>query len=172
MIKFDVTNRWSGEVQFTAEIDCSEDTPRAIKLGLAVKWAVGAKADLRGADLRGANLWGANLWGANLREADLREADLREANLRGANLWGVNLWGAKHLPIISFGPVGAGRRMGCVRMVDDKPVVELGCFSGSLDTAIKEIADKYGPNSSYQALVEAAHAELLQQNAIEKKEAA
>lgn len=34
-IKFDVTNRWSGKVQFTAEIDCDESASTSIKLGLA-----------------------------------------------------------------------------------------------------------------------------------------
>ncbi|WP_454917340.1 pentapeptide repeat-containing protein [Xanthobacter sediminis] len=99
MIKFDVLNRWSGEVQFTAEIDCAEDVLPRIKLGLAVKWARknGADlgdADLRGADLGGANLRGADLGGADLRDADLRGADLGGANLRGADLGGANLRGA------------------------------------------------------------------------------
>jgi hypothetical protein len=49
VIKFDVTNRFSGQVQFTAEIDCDESTSRSIKLGLAVRWAVKAGADLVGA---------------------------------------------------------------------------------------------------------------------------
>ena len=34
MIKFDVPNRFSGGVLFTAEIDCAEDTPHSIKLGV------------------------------------------------------------------------------------------------------------------------------------------
>ena len=56
MVKFDVTNRFTGDVQFTAEIDCSEDTPQSIKLGLAVRWGVKHDANLSDADLRGANL--------------------------------------------------------------------------------------------------------------------
>jgi len=35
MIKFNVLNRFSGDLQFTAEIDCREDAPSRIKLGLA-----------------------------------------------------------------------------------------------------------------------------------------
>jgi hypothetical protein len=93
-MKFDVLNRFSGELKFTADIDCQDDALSSIKLGLAVKWALKNKADLREADLRGANLWGANLWEADLRGANLWEADLREADLRGANLWGANLWEA------------------------------------------------------------------------------
>ena len=71
MIKFDVFNRFSGAVQFTAEIDCADDAPESVKLGLAVKWAVRAHASLYGASLYGANLDGANLNGANLYGANL-----------------------------------------------------------------------------------------------------
>jgi uncharacterized protein YjbI with pentapeptide repeats len=104
MIKFDVKNRFTGAVQFTAEIDCGDDASPGIKLGLAVTWAKKEDAnlrgaDLRGADLRGADLWdanlrGADLWDANLRGADLRGVDLRDANLRGADLRGADLRGA------------------------------------------------------------------------------
>jgi uncharacterized protein YjbI with pentapeptide repeats len=79
MIKFDVLNRFTGSVQFTAEIDCAEDTPSSIKLGLAVKWGI-----KRGADLRNAYLSGAYLRGADLRNAYLSGADLSGAYLRGA----------------------------------------------------------------------------------------
>jgi uncharacterized protein YjbI with pentapeptide repeats len=85
-MQFEIRNRRSGAVQITAEIDCAADALLAVKLGLAVKWAVTAKADLRYADLRGADLRYADLRGADLREADLREADLREADLREADL--------------------------------------------------------------------------------------
>lgn len=47
-MKFEIRNRWSGNVQFTAEIDCSEDTPLRIKVGLAAKWAFKSGADLSG----------------------------------------------------------------------------------------------------------------------------
>jgi uncharacterized protein YjbI with pentapeptide repeats len=94
MIKFDVKNRFTRDVQFTAEIDCADDENTSIKLGLAVKWGYENKADLRVADLRGADLQGANLRGANLRVANLQDADLQDADLRGANLRGANLRGA------------------------------------------------------------------------------
>ena len=103
-MKFDILNRWSGKIQFTAEIECADDAPPSIKLGLAVKIAnlhgatlSGANlidADLRGANLSGANLSGANLIDANLRGADLRGADMIDADLRGADLRGANLSGA------------------------------------------------------------------------------
>ena len=98
-IKFDVTNRWTGAVQFTATIECADDAPLSIKLGLAVKWAFGSDADLRDANLRDAYLRdaylsGAKLSGADLRDANLRGAYLRDANLRDAYLSGADLRGA------------------------------------------------------------------------------
>ena len=74
-MKFDILNRWSGEVQFTAEIDCAPDALSSIKMGLAIRCAVKEAANLRGADLYGANLYGADLHGANLRGAILRGAN-------------------------------------------------------------------------------------------------
>jgi len=113
-IKFDVRNRYTGVVQFTAEINCPADDLPSVKLGLAVQWAVKAganladaylgganladanlaDADLAGANLARANLAGANLAGANLADADLAGADLAGANLAGANLADADLAGA------------------------------------------------------------------------------
>jgi hypothetical protein len=105
-MKFDIKDRFTGAVKFTAEIDCSEDTSVPIKLGLAVKWAYLANANLADANLAGANLAGANLAGANLAganlagaylaganltDANLTDADLKDANLTDANLAGANL---------------------------------------------------------------------------------
>lgn len=50
--KFEVRNRWTAAVQFTAEISCDPDLSPHVKLGLAVKWARESGAVLRGADLR------------------------------------------------------------------------------------------------------------------------
>jgi len=103
-MQFDILNRHSGEVQFTAEIEADENASISLKVGLAVRWGKynGAylrhanlrHADLRGAYLRDANLRHANLRGADLRDADLRDADLSHANLRHANLQGADLRGA------------------------------------------------------------------------------
>ena len=81
MIKFEIRNRFTGNIQFTAEIDCSDDEKESIKLGLAVKWAFKNSVDLIGANLERANLIGANL----------ERANLEGANLEGVNLEGVNL---------------------------------------------------------------------------------
>ncbi len=90
-MKFEVKNRWTGEVQFTAEIECDENESNSIKIGLAVRWGVKNDANLGGANLGGANLRGAYLGGANLRGAYLGGANLRGADLGGANLRGAYL---------------------------------------------------------------------------------
>ena len=61
-MKFEVKNRYSGDVQFVAEIDdAAVNESYEIKLGLAAKWAVKNRADLARADLAGADLTGARL---------------------------------------------------------------------------------------------------------------
>ena len=94
-----ITNRFTGSVIFTAEIQVADDAPMALRLGAATAVAVAAKANLSGADLSGANLRhadlsDADLSGANLSCADLSCADLSGADLRGADLRGANLRGA------------------------------------------------------------------------------
>ena len=73
MIKFDVLNRFLGNVQFTAEIDCAADANQSMKIGLAVKWAIENKADLSRADLSRANLSDADLFRANLSDTNLSD---------------------------------------------------------------------------------------------------
>ena len=75
-IKYEIRNRFSGDVQFVAEIDCDESTAISIKIGLAVKWGIRACANLSGANLSGANLSSANFYRANLSGADLSGAAL------------------------------------------------------------------------------------------------
>ena len=60
-MQYEIRNRWTGGVKFTAEIDATDDAPRGLKIGLAVKWAMKNRADLSRANLRGADLRGANL---------------------------------------------------------------------------------------------------------------
>jgi hypothetical protein len=89
-MKFEIKNRFSGEVIFSLETE---------SLKLCVMAAVKSGASLFGADLFGANLFGADLSradlsGANLSRADLSGANLSRASLSGANLSGANLFGA------------------------------------------------------------------------------
>ena len=95
-----ITDRFTGSVIFTAEIQVADDAPQALRLGAATAVAIAAKADLsdvdlRHADLSGADLRHADLSGADLRHADLNCVDLSGADLSGANLSGANLCGAK-----------------------------------------------------------------------------
>jgi hypothetical protein len=79
--KLEVRNRWTGNVQFTAEFETTPLMTPRVKLGLAVQWGYRSGAVLSDADLRDADLSG-----ADLRDADLRDADLSGADLRGAVL--------------------------------------------------------------------------------------
>ena len=81
-----ITDRFTGSVIFTAEIQVADDAPRALRLGAATAVAIAAKPDLRGADLRRADLRHADLNCADLRHADLSDADLRHADLNCADL--------------------------------------------------------------------------------------
>jgi uncharacterized protein YjbI with pentapeptide repeats len=85
---------WSSLPPITVEIECAATTPEGVKLGLAVRVAVGRKENLSGANLSGANLSRANLSGADLSGANLSGADLSRAYLPGAYLSGANLYGA------------------------------------------------------------------------------
>ena len=91
MIKFEIKNRWTGEVNFTAEIECTDGAPKSLKIGLAVKWGIKYGADLSCANLSDADLSDADLSRANLSDANLSCANLSCANLSYANLSCANL---------------------------------------------------------------------------------
>jgi len=107
----EIKSRWSGAVLFTASLDAKyKNEPDGVKMGLAVRAAIEARADLAGANLARANLPGADLAGADLAEANLARANLAEANLaranlaraylEEANLARANLAGAKNAELI------------------------------------------------------------------------
>ena len=68
---FDVLNRWTGAVQFTAQIDCAPDATVSMKLGLAVVWGAKNKINMAGANVAGAYMEGANMEGANVAGANV-----------------------------------------------------------------------------------------------------
>jgi hypothetical protein len=113
--KYAIKNRWTGAVIFEAEIGAEySGQSDSVKLGIAVKIAVKARANLAGANLAGANLVGANLARANLADAYLAGANLAGANLAGANLAGANLVGAN---LVGANLAGARcQPRGCLRV--------------------------------------------------------
>ena len=137
MIKFDILNRFSGKVQFTAEIDCAEDAPTSIKIGLAVKWAIKAGANLADANLAGAYLAGANLADANLAGANLAIANLAGANLADANLAGAYLAAANLISdrVIDGGLRSDGYRFLLTRTDPGEWRVKAGCRNFTLPEA-------------------------------------
>jgi hypothetical protein len=88
-VNFQIKGRWDSAVRFECEVDASLSYGE--QMGLAVKAALKADANLAGADLAGANLARANLAGADLAGANLARANLADANLAGADLAGANL---------------------------------------------------------------------------------
>jgi uncharacterized protein YjbI with pentapeptide repeats len=120
MINFDILNRFSGAVQFTAEIDCAENAPTGIKIGLAVKWAIKNDANLADANLAGAYLADANLAGAYLAGANLADATLAGANLAGAYLADAYLAGANLADATLAGANLAGAYLADAYLISDR----------------------------------------------------
>jgi uncharacterized protein YjbI with pentapeptide repeats len=80
-MKFEIRNRWSGDVQFECELSAEvAGMSYGMQLGFAVRKARESGAVLSGADLRDADLRGADLSGAVLSDAVLRGADLSGAD--------------------------------------------------------------------------------------------
>ena len=111
MINFEIRNRFTGAVQFTAEIDCDDDAPASVKIGLAVKWAIANRASLDGARLDRASLDGARL---------------DRASLVGARLVGARLVGAK------IGPHTIARKVAQVRRDDGYEFIGFALDGGGL----------------------------------------
>ena len=142
MMKFNVLKRFSSEVAFTAEIECAEDAPTSIKMGLAARWAIKSRADLSRADLGGANLSGAYLSGAYLGGADLGGANLSGANLSGAYLGGADLSGQW---IVQGATRSDGYAFFLQMLTGDKePMVKAGCRLLTVPQAQKHWADTRG----------------------------
>ena len=102
MMQFEIKNRFTGAVQFTAEIECDESVSVFMKIGFAVRWGFKNGAGLSGAYLSGAYLRGADLRDANLSGADLSGADLSGANLGGADLGEYKLAAGNSLTMLGM----------------------------------------------------------------------
>ena len=114
MTTMEIKHRETGAVLFAVDLPAILDGASAsVRLGVAVKLAVKARANLADACLDGANLSGANLTRANLSGA----------NLTGACLAGADLTGAKG--VIDGGAPDGWRCVGWVR--DGVLWVRVGC---------------------------------------------
>ncbi len=134
-MKFDIHNRFTGAVQFTAEIDCDDNASTSIKLGLAVRWANLNRANLNRASLDGANLDGANLDGANLARA----------YLAGANLAGGEV-AAGDRPPLQIGPIGSRSAYLIAWLTKNGVFIRAGCFWGSRDAFAAKVKETHGDN--------------------------
>ena len=94
--KFEVRNRWTNRVQFTAEIEVTPDMNLWFKMGLAVKRARKNGADLSGAVLRGADLSGAVLSDAPFKIPNIHTAIYEAASQPGALDMGTWHCGTAH----------------------------------------------------------------------------
>lgn len=131
MIKYKIRNRFTNDVQFTAEIDCHESASTSLKVGLSVKWAIKSRAKLSGADLSDAYLSCAYLSGADLSGADLKGAYLSDADLSDADLSGADLSRTK--AVVDLGYPNGWRAVGWWK--DGAPWVRVGCRNKSLTDA-------------------------------------
>ena len=98
------------------------------------------RAVLRGADLRGADLRGADLHWAVLRGADLHRADLRGA-----------------VGIASTGPVGHESRTIYAVRHDGGPMIQAGCWWGTVPDTIERIERDYAGSPLREAYIAAVH---------------
>ena len=150
-----IKNWFSGSVIFEAEV---EGDSQNVRLGLAVKMAFGARADLTGAaltgavlmgaDLTGAALTGADLTGAVLRRADLtgavltyavlRRADLTDAVLRRADLRRADLTGA----VLRRADLTGAVLMGDTKLIGGRPVLQIGPIGSRSDYLMAFITNK------------------------------
>ena len=133
-MKYDIKNRFSGHVLFTAELGAEyESKPQSAQIGVAVKFAYKA----------GANLSDADLWGA-----DLRDANLRGANLRGADGEKIKTIGPR--PLIQYGPIGSEQRTVLAWGTDHGVYVKAGCFWNTLDKFKAAVEETHGTNEHGQ----------------------
>ena len=145
-MKFKVFNRWTGDLQFTADIDCAESEYTSVKVGLAVKWAYKTGASLDGARLDGARLDGARLVGARLVGASLVGASLVGASLDGARLDGARLDGAS-LAQGEWTVQGATRSDGYAFLLTNFTAegirIKAGCRNFTIEQANRHWADSH-----------------------------
>ena len=97
-----------------------------------------------------ADLHWAVLHGADLRGADLRGADLHWADLHGADLHGA-------VGIASTGPVGHESRTIYAVRHDGGPMIQAGCWWGTVPDTIERIERDYAGSPLREAYIAAVH---------------
>ena len=171
-----ILNRFNGALIFEAEVNGETES---IRLGLAVKLAISAKANLYAANLGSANLESADLRWANLESADLESADLRSANLGSANLGSANLRSADlrsadlyegcklvgERAVFQIGPIGSRCAYLTVFLTDKGIHLRTGCFFGPIEEFRKALESTHDGNvhgKEYAAALDLIlkHAEL------------
>jgi len=133
-MKYEIKNRFSGHVLFTAELGAEyESKPHSAQIGVAVKFAYKAGANLSDADLSDADLRGANLKGAKLRDAD-----------------GEKIKTIGPRPLIQYGPIGSEQRTVLAWGTDHGVYVKAGCFWNTLDKFKAAVEETHGTNEHGQ----------------------
>lgn len=119
-MKFEIKDRWTGEVQFSTELP-AEMTEKGygLQLGFAVKKAVEA----------GANLADAYLTGAKIED---------ELTLVGKR------------PYFQIGPIGSEPRQFIGYITDKGLRLRAGCFFGTRDEFLAKLKDTHGGNKHAQ----------------------
>ena len=147
----------SGRVLYEHERTAERQTS-GLAMRDALEAAIASLANLSGADLSGADLYGANLSGA-----DLSWANLYGANLSGADGKKLTLAGSR--PSMQIGPIGSRCAALQLWLTDAGPMVQAGCFFGSLDEFEAKCEATHGDNAhgkeyGFAALLMRSHAEL------------
>ena len=93
MTKYQIKDRFTGEVAFTAQIKCSKHAPDGVKKGLALYWALTHQCDLTSLDFSGGSFRYSKPRNWDFSTIDLSHCDFRDADFQNADLWRVNFTG-------------------------------------------------------------------------------
>ena len=124
-MKFEIKDRWTGEVQFSTELPAEiAGEEYSLQLGFAVKKAAETRANLAGANLADANLARANLG------------------------CGLTLIGKR--PYFQIGPVGSESRQFIGYLTDKGLRLRAGCFFGTRDEFLVKLERTHNNNEHAQ----------------------
>ena len=127
-------------------------------------------ADLRNAHMLGANLTGTKLCTTVLDYADFSYAKFDKADLRSASLWCTNLQNAQltgayvwdtlfydtvaligERPYCVVSNMGSCERSNTLWLTSSGPIVQTGCFRGTLDEFETKIQERHAEYSEHNA---------------------